>query len=278
MLARRLILTVALLALPGALHAQGGVTGVVRDAVSSAPITGAVVVILSAEGVELQARTTAADGRYVFSPITPGRYHLRAAHLGFRPAVRPDVSVRAGQVARLDLALEPNPVPVAEVRVTGTQRSRAPLLAGYYQRLDRGLGRFVTRDDIEKRRPGRVTDLLRELPGLRVACGSGVAEVSIDRVLDRRCRVQLFLNGVLMNRPTQAQEAEVSGLGVGGGELSAGERAASEITGADIDVDALATPSEVEGIEVYSGISSTPMEFLGRNARCGTIAIWTRMP
>lgn len=278
MFARFLAAAFVVLALPGALRAQGTVSGVVRDAGSSAPLPGAVVMLLSREGAELEARTTAADGRYTFSAVDPGSYQLRAAHLGFRLVVRSGVAVRAGQATRIDFPLEPSPLPLDELTVTGTERSRSTLLAGYYDRLDRGIGRFVTREEIEKRDPGRVTDLLREMPGVRVSRGSGVAEVSMERVVDRRCRVQLYLNGVLMNRPTAREEAEVSGFVVGGGELSAGERAASEITGADLDVDALATPSEVEGIEVYSGISTTPLEFLGRNARCGTVAIWTRMP
>ena len=47
-----------------------------------------------------------------------------------------------------------------------------------------------------------------------------------------------------------------------------------------MSIDELVSPSDVEGIEIYKGMSSVPSEFSGRSinddSRCGVVAIWTK--
>ncbi len=97
----------------------------------------------------------------------------------------------------------------------------------------------------------RLSEVLVTLPGVRVGQGRGGAgarSISIGRAIPG-CQVQIFLDGVQMNRG-----------GAGGGVL----------------IDDLVSPLDVEVVEVFRGLGSIPAEFLTLQARCGVIAIWTR--
>jgi hypothetical protein len=55
-----------------------------------------------------------------------------------------------------------------------------------------------------------------------------------------------------------------------------GNQATRDVPGGDVDIDELASPLDVEAIEVFRGLGSIPPEFLTPEARCGVIAIWTK--
>ena len=118
-----------------------------------------------------------------------------------------------------------------------------------------GFGYHLTREDIERRRPTHLSDILLTLPGIysqQTRAGPGGRSIQMRRALPGRaggCPVGVFLDGVLANR--------------------GGDRAG-------VTVDDLASPLDVEVIEVFQGLSSIPAEFLTNEARCGVIAIWTR--
>ena len=69
------------------------------------------------------------------------------------------------------------------------------------------------------------------------------------------CATQIFVDGFLLNRRTGSS------------------RGAPPI---DFRIDDVVSPSSIEGIEVYRGLSTVPAEFLNPDAECGVIAIWTR--
>ena len=41
-------------------------------------------------------------------------------------------------------------------------------------------------------------------------------------------------------------------------------------------IDELVPPSDVEGIEVYKGAATIPVELNGTGSACGVVSIWTR--
>ena len=71
------------------------------------------------------------------------------------------------------------------------------------------MGTFITREDVEKRNPVLVTDMLRDVPGLQVTgTGPGLRPVvRIGRSAGYNCTTQIFVDGFLVNRR----------LGIGGG-------------------------------------------------------------
>ena len=99
---------------PAAVPSAATVSGVVRDSISRAPLTGAIVQLVSADPGAQFARSTVSDaiGRFTFSDVPDGRYLIGFLHplldsLGVEAPLR-DVVVRGGDPAVADLAI-PSP-------------------------------------------------------------------------------------------------------------------------------------------------------------------------
>jgi hypothetical protein len=168
---------------------------------------------------------------------------LAFRRLGFRPDTV-QLMVLAGQNVPLEMTIQRLPIQLQPVLVYG-RRNLTGRMAGFYSRKDRGIGHFVTRDEIERRNPPNVTDMFRMIPGARVESrGPGR---TIVRFRGSQCAPLTWLDGT---------------------PLFAGE----------FDLDAI-SPRSLEGIEIYSGPSSVPTEFLGTrsiSSSCGTIILWSR--
>ncbi|CAA9293440.1 MAG: hypothetical protein AVDCRST_MAG11-295, partial [uncultured Gemmatimonadaceae bacterium] len=210
---------------------------VTTDAV---PISGASVTLAPAAGAASTV-VTADDGRFAFTAPS-GAAELRVRRIGFRAeSLAVALPIAPGDSVVVRLAFVPRTLDAVVVQGRGTDR-RPPAIVEFYERRDRGNGRFITRAEIDRRQPMRTTDLLRTVPGIRVQLtGAGTSL----RYRDSRCAPEVYLDGLA---------------------LSAGE----------FDVDAIA-PSTIEGIEVHS-TSTVPVQYtraFGR-ASCGTVLLWSR--
>lgn len=127
-------------------------------------------------------------------------------------------------------------------------------MAGFHRRSERGMGRFITRREIERRDPVRLSDLVRLGPGTGTvphADGSGRRHVEISRAAFLEdtgvCRVRYWIDGVPLHGASRFELDELS-------------------------------PRDVEGIEIYRGASEIPPRFNRRGSQCGVIVVWTREP
>lgn len=110
----------------------------------------------------------------------------------------------------------------------------------FWLRRERGWGRYITRADIERRRPARVSDMLTTVPGLQVWRFGGTTRVTTRG----RCEPTIWVDG-----------------------FPESER----------DLDSFVRPGWVAGIEIYTQSPSTPPEFARPGSgECGAIVIWTR--
>jgi hypothetical protein len=85
------------------------ITGVVRDSIARAPLAGAIVQLVAADGADRAGRTVMADslGRFTIGDVAAGRYALGFFHpmldsLGLEPTLR-EVTVAERQSVRADL-------------------------------------------------------------------------------------------------------------------------------------------------------------------------------
>lgn len=117
------VMVIVLAAAPAAGQTlYGGVVGSVRDA-QGAVVPGATVTLVNT-GTNLTRDTvTDTQGAYSFVNVLAGQFDVKVALQGFREAVRSGVPVTAGQISRVDMALE-----VGALNETITVRSEAELL------------------------------------------------------------------------------------------------------------------------------------------------------
>jgi TonB family protein len=252
--ARALLAVVLLSAAPAArAHAQaadtlGAVAGVVRGP-GGTVVVGAEIVLTplrdsSAGPGTVFARRLFSDeeGRFRVTGMPAGRAMLAVRRIGYRPATRELGVPSAEQVA---VALEAVPQGLTAVVVKDRRVKYTGWAARFYERRDRGFGRYITKEDMDRRNAMRTTDVLRSIPGMQVV---STPRGNLLRLRANRCDPFIWLDG-------------------------------TPATAGYLDVDAFA-PNTLEGIEVYSGVGTVPVELRGPRGEeaCGVIALWTRMP
>ena len=254
---RSLLRLCCALSLPlASLGAQGPyarLRGVIHDAVSQTPISGARVVI-AATG---RFATSDSLGRFELPDLPAGviRFFFNAdgyprttVVLAFAKGETmvqrfelETVAVSSAADSAADSAAERERVQrLVPVAITA-ESSRGVRFEEFERRMKSGRGQYVTRAEIEARNYNNLGDAARALRGVLVECGGG-----------RGCQVRMARAGqgcypeyVVDGRP-------------------------DNIFGPLIPI------RDVEGMEFYTGASDVPGEFAGSNAGCGVVVIWTR--
>jgi hypothetical protein len=218
--------------------------GVVRDS-SGARIPDAGVAIAG----ETATRSVTDDsGAFRISGLSPGRTTLVARRLGFRPETL-TVDVLDGRATRADFTLRPAAIQLAG-QLVSADSVRDFKMGAFNKRRGRGIGVFLTREDIEKHHAASVSELLRYVPGVNIS----------QRMAGEPQPVHMQRS----SNPTNQASCTVA-LYVDGNPYPNGS------------VDDF-PPGSLEGIEVYRSASEIPAEFRTRDSMCGLIALWTRDP
>ena len=236
---------------PGMLHLQqillplsdpskpGELVGRIFDATTHRPVVGAAVVLK-----ERGERTvTNIHGYFSFGALPWGIYTLDVTNLGYGErslAVR--VAGALTQIAEIGLSAEA--LELEGLNVTVQRRASLRDIDGLIRRMNVGFGTVLARDVMERRPNARVTDLLREVPGVQV--NSRGYSTTLE-VRGRSCSPNVFVDGM----PRMWDPSE----------------------GLDFFI-----TSEIEAVEVYKGFAEIPGEFImpGQINPCMAIAIWTR--
>jgi hypothetical protein len=198
---------------------------------------------LTVEGTSVRG-VTDERGEVRFNAVRGGPATIRVRRLGFRPAtldIVVDQRVPATSIVTLSLI----PQRLATIVVKGGSNYTGRM-AGFYQRRDLGIGHFVSRERLEHDNPSQLTDIFRRLPGVQITSTRFIRNAIRFRGNGGSCWPLVWLDGAPL--PT-----------------------------AEFDLDFL-SPSSIEGIEVYSGISQIPPQFMGSRGlgSCGVIVVWSR--
>ena len=227
--------------------------GVVRSAETGEPLAGARVSLLELGADQL----TGPDGAFFMEGVPPGRYHVVTEYLGMASDT---VTVSLlGDVANLALfTLETRPIQVPGLNVKVERTYASPRIQGFYDRVERGLGDFITREDMWV---GDIVMNIRRIPGVRVqqcVLGSGLRDTSCYQIriargygLGASCPPHIYLDGHLI-----------------GGGGAPGENAFSWLQSLPRD--------RIEGIEVYRNAATAPGRYRLLGDACGVILVWTR--
>jgi hypothetical protein len=251
---RHIALVALGLAFAPALLAQGGaVSLLVIDDATDAPVPDVGISIIGQPGEGV----TDARGRFLYPVPRPSKVVFVLRRLGYNPGTL-SVDV-AADTERVTFAMTAAPHTLTTVAVEDTLNSASPFLSGFDRRLANhaGAASYITRNEIEKRKPSLTTDLLRRISSLTIVDSSGTL-----MAVSRRIQKPVILKGSvvqsLANCPMQ--------VAVDGQSREWG-----------FAVNSIA-PEEIHGIEVYPGPATIPAEFasMRRDAHCGLIMIWTR--
>lgn len=213
------------------------VAGIVVDSVGS-PVLGAHVTV---EGTELYTQSDG-GGRFRLNDVEVGRVQLIVRRIGFRASSIP-IDLTAAGSTQLMVTLAAVPEVLAAVEVTARPEVFDARLAGFESRAaKRKGGHFITRERIEQTNSKRLSDLLRQVPTVRVRMVRGQGMMAYIR--GAKCPPLVYIDG-------------------------------SPANAGPFDLDLIDLVS-VEGIEVYGGFGAPP-EFSNVTAdQCGVIAIWSR--
>ncbi len=223
----------------------GVIAGVVRDSAGE-PIHN-VEIFVAGRGASVRTDST---GAYRLADLRSGRAVLTYRHFGYAPMTVP-AGVDAGKTVTVNVVLAELVQDLPGMLITDQMERARQQLRDFYHRKETMAGFFLTRADIEKRNPLNLSDMLRLMPGAVLVPHSvgGAATLRFARAAmpGRDCPPQYFVDGVM----TYAMNID------------------------DFD------PSDIEGIEVYSGPSRVPPQFNDTRvgtAACGVVVVWTRVP
>jgi len=222
-----------------------GVSGVVTDQVTGAPIAEVVVNV----AVQGRVATTSTSGRFTLPDLLPGRYEVTFSHLGYQQRTD-SVDINVGRVSVMEVVLSVEAIALDPIEVTVERQDVTLQGVGFYERESDGWGSFVDREELERWSPVDLSDALIRFPGVRVVSDPGMP--SRRFVLFRRvgedCYPSVYVDGVMVER---------------GGDAPAA-------------LNDLVDPIAVAGIEIYKGQAGLPPQYWGLNSSCGVVLIWIR--
>jgi hypothetical protein len=190
--------------------------------------------------------TTGPDGRFVLSGLPAGTFSAQTRAIGFAP-VTSSVDLASNKTASLDIRLTEQATALAPVTVYGKASGSVREMNEFLERKRTGIGHYLTTADLQNR--FAVTDALRMIPGIHVA-PTAMGEAVYGR---QGCIPAVYLDG----SPLPGDPGTTFGP-----------------RGTPPDINAFVQPSDIMGIEVYTGLGEAPPQY-SSNA-CGVILIWTR--
>lgn len=212
---------------------QVQVQGKVVDHDTGEPVYGAAVSLGRGPGGTsgLGTRVTDEEGRFLFRQVPPGSYRLIVTMQGYRDMGHA-LEVPSGEDIELVLPLSVAPIPLEPIVVEGRRTPSGVPGSNVSSPF------LITREDIEARHPRILTDILRWVPGGRIATVPGLGRTFLLR---GGCRPGFWIDGVRLQ--------DVEGI------------------------DRVLSPSDVETIRIYDALE-LPVE-LGSHT-CGGVVIRTR--
>jgi hypothetical protein len=237
---------------------------------------------------------TDSNGVYRFDHLRVGSFAVIAEAPAFR-ARRGQVTIASGATATQNFTLVRGAHILATIDVRAKAPPRvSPKMVDFERRRQRGLGRYVTRVELD-RYPGRqleevlrstavATQFIKAPSGQTWLVSSRQATANMgmlasrngDYVRDKQCHVQVVLDGAVISSSTALRAPRLhAGDNTGGRSGVSDPR--TQVQGGDDAVDLnLFISDQLEAVEFYPDATTTPMQYRTGAAVCGTLMLWTR--
>jgi len=243
------LLSFAAVSSPSAAAAQSGPAGVrvvVREVETGQAVPAAQVLVSRVGAVAVSDSTGLAQA----SVVPAGVRLVRVQRVGYLPESF-TVEFRPGETLEAEVDLERAPLELDGLTVTELMPSRSLRNVGFYGRRKTGFGRFVDREEIQRRKDSQLSSLMRSIPGVNVVfcprtkCDDEGYVLLADATnvsINLQCRMKIYLDGM----PVKNE-----------------------------DIDRMSVRS-LEGVEAYPRNAGVPPEFGGTGSACGVILLWSR--
>ena len=216
-------------------HARNSLRGTVVEVAGGHPLTGAQVAIVGGPSTRTNER-----GEWTIADAPEGTRLLDVRAVGYSPERKPVAVIAGAPPVRTELMTMK--AVLDTVRVTAARRDNER--TGFVSRSRGAAGDFITPEDIARQDPAMVSSLFRMIPRIRLDPGS-TRTFLVRGATSTWCTPSVYVDGMYM--------ADL---------------------GPD-DVDAMLTPQEIAGIEVYTELT-VPAQFRRAGSGCGSVLIWTR--
>jgi len=187
--------------------------------------------------------TTGSDGRFALSGLPAGTFSAQARAIGYTPATT-SVDLASNQTASTSITLTEQSTTLAPVTVYGKPNASLREFNDFLQRKRMGFGHFLMPADLQNHLA--VTDAFRMVPGLRVV-PTGTGEAVYGR---GGCTPVVYLDDMKL-----PDDQSISGS-------------------QPPDIDSYIQPTQIMGIEVYTGLGEAPANYDSNS--CGVILIWSK--
>ncbi len=213
------------------------------------------------------------SGRLVFTPGKSAQ-QIELRRLGYQP-LKFALAVNGDTTIAVIMATAPRLLP--ELRVVASHSDRL-LRTGLYERIrdvENGLivGTFVTAEEIEMRKPIKITQMLDKAPGVTVYNGVPMASAN-------NCPMTTYLDGSRIDFGGSAGGGMAEGAPGAIHSMMTAMTRSGQGTGRVNEyrdtMNGMINPNEVAAIEIYPLPGSVPAMYQHLNGTCGVIAIWTK--
>lgn len=222
------------------------VHGRLIDAITRQPVVGAEIRLVRGDRLIVSAASDSA-GRFSISAREGGRYQIIASRIGYGEVRSQFIELLGGQAVNAELPMSSAAVKLAPLTLDVPRDSYLES-NGFYERMKTGTGDFLTTEQIQRRNTPSLVELLRGMRGVKIQRNGRKQEVYFGSL---SCLPMIILDGVTV-------------------------RWGGRSTGTIQSLEDLVPVGHIGAIEAYRGGSGVPPEFIGPNAACGVILIWTR--
>jgi hypothetical protein len=228
------------------------------------PVAGAELVLSDTIAGLTMSTTADSQGRFEIPFTRGGSFEISAERMGYS-RVLSALACFDGEELLVQIVLSVSPVEITGLDITARPVPAAAELnfRGFEARRAHQPGFFIAEDEIVRRSPTRMTDLVGRAPGATVLrLGGRAVDVTLVRGQGSSfrglgtCLPSIYLDGLRV-REGGPQEGDI-------------RKATFTL------LNDLIQPEEVTGIEVYTGLGGLPAVFRGTGASCGVVAIWTK--
>lgn len=233
------------------------VQGRVLDELSREPVPQAVVSLQNLQRDTLKRSITDTTGYFQLLAPREGIYFVHVRRIGYAENTGGPFQIGPEDTLNIELRLLLESIVMDEVTVEAERLSKNLQRNNFYRRQERGLGQYMTREDISQKMAPSPSRIFSNIPGVERR-PDGHLVSSRHQVV---CPMTLVVNGVVRVEKKHP-------LFDGGAEKRELERQPT--------IDELIQLENIEAIEVYRGTVGQPLAYTGKRTPCGAILIWTR--